>query len=137
MNDSELIKIESREEFDDIVRTTECTYCRQIPQFMCILWENRSQGISQGAQDQVHSARKELYLQKKKIPETIDKLRDKCASQKDTIKSLSKILDSIWQIMYEGKTDWEYPGQVFVHINQYVIELKAKGEKNNVQPEEG
>jgi cell division protein FtsB len=37
--------------------------------------------------------------------------------------------DSLWQIAYPDKTDWEYPGQVYGHVKQVFIELKTEVEK--------
>lgn len=50
-----------------------------------------------------------------------------------TRKNLCEILDKIWQIMYPGLTDWEYPGQVLSHLRVFVDdkddELKTVHEK--------
>lgn len=39
----------------------------------------------------------------------------------------SKLLDDLWGLVYPGQTDWEYPGQVQNHLQQYIEELKAAG----------
>ena len=34
----------------------------------------------------------------------------------DRDSAFDKILNDLWQLLYPGKTDWEYPGQVYSHI---------------------
>jgi hypothetical protein len=44
------------------------------------------------------------------------KLEQMNEQYQDTIASLDEVLNKLWQILYPGKIDWEYPGQVYNHI---------------------
>lgn len=44
---------------------------------------------------------------------------------KDSGETFEKWLNEVWQIVYPGKTDWDYPAQVVRHIETYVGELKS------------
>ena len=33
--------------------------------------------------------------------------------------------DSLWGIVHPGQTDWDYPAQVYRHVRDYVLVLKA------------
>lgn len=39
-----------------------------------------------------------------------------------------KLFDELWQLVYPGQTDWEYPGMVYRHVRDYIDELKAKAQ---------
>jgi hypothetical protein len=45
---------------------------------------------------------------------------------KDTIEQFDDIMNKLWQLLYPGKTDWDYPGQVYNHIR---IELETLNKK--------
>lgn len=44
----------------------------------------------------------------------------------DTVRSLTDVLDYGWGLLYPGKTDWEYPGQVINHLNAEIQIQKKK-----------
>jgi len=44
----------------------------------------------------------------------------------DTVRSLTDVLDYGWGLLYPGKTDWEYPGQVINHLHAEIQNQKKK-----------
>lgn len=44
----------------------------------------------------------------------------------DTVRSLTDVLDYGWGLLYPGKTDWEYPGQVINHLHGEIQIQKKK-----------
>lgn len=56
------------------------------------------------------------------MSETIGRL----AKLKDCTEAEMDTLDKIWQLVYPGKTDWEYPGQVYRHVRAMIDEICAE-----------
>lgn len=48
------------------------------------------------------------------------------AQLKDTGDQFDDILNHIWGIVYPGKTDWDYPGQVYNHVRVEIEHLQAE-----------
>ncbi len=66
---------------------------------------------------------------------------DKCAMEKrglecdlervtlardDDRRTKGDLLDNLWGILYPGKTDWEYPGMVYRHVEALIGEIRAE-----------
>lgn len=54
-----------------------------------------------------------------------ERLSKKVAELEDANNVMSSALDHIWEAMYPGKHDWQYPGQVSAHIRAYIQEIKS------------
>jgi hypothetical protein len=62
-------------------------------------------------------------------PKEVAALQLDLAQARDTIESLSSILDDIWGLLYPKKPDgWEYPGQVVGHIHAELRTLRERFE---------
>jgi hypothetical protein len=46
----------------------------------------------------------------------------------DRGKTLTRLCDELWRMMYPGDTNWEYPAQVLRHVQTFVKELKEKAQ---------
>lgn len=46
----------------------------------------------------------------------------------DRSRRFTESLDAVWQIVYPGKTDWEYPAQVVRHVRDAYQETQRKAE---------
>ena len=46
-------------------------------------------------------------------------------------------LDKLWQLVYPGKTDWDYPGMVYRHVHEWMKEIAAGAEFKVTESEKG
>ena len=53
--------------------------------------------------------------------EFLERLRDAYYRIVDRTETLEDVCNSIWGLIYPGKTHWEYPGQIMSHMR---VELK-------------